>query len=147
MSDWAFNLDNLAANGVIDFDAPAFLLGQKPRYIGNPSIEGLPLESLSYLPENIKLKDLPSDCYENSKDGNLVHNPTWKKILFGGIAIAGAVLATMGIFKLKGNWKNVKKGFSKLINKIKMPSFKDIGKKIGNIFNSIWNFVKKPFKK
>ena len=36
-TNWAYNLDMLAQNNVLDFDAPAFVMGQNPRYIGSPS--------------------------------------------------------------------------------------------------------------
>ncbi len=148
MSDWAFNLDNLAANGVIDFDAPAFLLDKKPRYIGNPSLEELPLESPMYLPEGVKLKDLPSvDTFGNPEDKNLVSNPLWKKVLFGAIALGAAVAGTIGIFKFKGGLKNIKKSFSKFISNIKMPSLEKIGHTMKSWLSSAWNIIKKPFKK
>ena len=35
-SNWVNVLDNLAAGGVIDFDAPAYLLDQPARYVGHP---------------------------------------------------------------------------------------------------------------
>lgn len=38
MSNWATNLDMLAQEGVISFDAPSFVMGQKPRYVGNPKL-------------------------------------------------------------------------------------------------------------
>lgn len=39
------SFDNLAANGIIDFDAEAYIKGTKPRYVGNPeSCNQLPFE-------------------------------------------------------------------------------------------------------
>ena len=32
---WADNLDMLALNGVLDFDAPSYVTGQNPRYVGS----------------------------------------------------------------------------------------------------------------
>ena len=37
MNNWAYNLDMLAQNNVLDFDAPSFITDQAPRYIGAPS--------------------------------------------------------------------------------------------------------------
>ena len=36
--NWAANLDMLAQNGVLDYDAPSYITGQKPRYVGSPDI-------------------------------------------------------------------------------------------------------------
>ena len=35
--NWAGNLDMLAQNGVIDFDAASYIMGQPLRYVGNPA--------------------------------------------------------------------------------------------------------------
>lgn len=126
-SNWVSNLDMLAAGGVIDFDAASYLLDQKPRYIGNPQIEGLPLENPALLPEGVKLKDLPQldEFSQSDKDRNLVETPKWKKWALGGlIATAiGAIIFTLS----KG--------------KIKMPDMtkvKDFGK-------TVLTYIKKPF--
>ena len=42
-SNWVNVLDNLAAGGVIDFGAPAYLLDQPARYVGHPKFADLPL--------------------------------------------------------------------------------------------------------
>ena len=142
-SDWAWALDNLAASGVIDFDAPAYILDRKPRYVGNPSRESLPMTSMSYLPENVKLKDVPElDSYQNSKDGSLVKNPGWKKWAF-----AGAILAAItGAAMLLTGKKLPKIDFSK----IKMPDLnkvKDFGKNILNYIKTGYSNVLNKFKK
>ena len=41
-TNWANNLDMLAQNGVLDFDAPAYVTGQKPRYVGAPAMPPSP---------------------------------------------------------------------------------------------------------
>lgn len=46
-------LDNLATNGVINFDADAFLKGTKPRYVGSPEPE-------LYMPGDQPLLDSPN---------------------------------------------------------------------------------------
>ena len=35
--NWAGSLDMLAQNGVIDFDAASYIMGQPLRYVGNPA--------------------------------------------------------------------------------------------------------------
>ena len=42
-SNWVNALDACAAAGVIDYDAPSFILGKQPRYAGHPEFEKLPL--------------------------------------------------------------------------------------------------------
>ena len=152
-SNWVLALDNLAASGVIDFDAPAFLLGQKPRYVGNPSLEHLPLENPMYLPEGVKMKDIPqSDIYEQSESKDLVHNPKWKKLLFAGVAIAGAILiggaVLSGKHKVSAGITNIKNTISNFkLPKIKVPKFvKSFTSKAGNILKTVFEYVKKPFK-
>ena len=102
-SSWILPLDALAAGGVIDFDAPAFLLDQNPRYVGHPDMERLPMTISPLLPEGIKLKDVPQfDTLEKSQDNNLVSNPTWKKVLFGLLIAGGAIFGGYKILKAKG---------------------------------------------
>lgn len=151
-SNWVTALDNLAASGVIDFDAPAYLLGQKPRYIGNPSLGELPLTSPMYLPEGVKMKDIPqSDLYEQSKSHDLVHNPSWKKWLFAGVAALGAVLIGGAIIAGKGKVsagiKNIKNSLSNIkMPKLKTPKFlKGIGTKVSSFLKTVWTYIKKPF--
>ncbi len=121
-SNWIGAMDALAANGVIDFDAPAFILDKSPRYIGHPSLERLPLEP-TYLPPGIKMKDVAqSDEFGNDK--NLVKNPGWKKWLVGGTIVAtlaglAITIATRGKNKPQLFGKDGIIDFSKIIDKIK----------------------------
>ena len=108
-SNWIGALDGLAAGGVIDFDAPAFILDQKPRYMGHPQFERLPLEP-DLLPPGVKLKDVPQ-FDEFSKDDKLVQNPRWKKWLFGGLLVSG--LAGLGIAIARGKGIKMPKIFAK----------------------------------
>lgn len=135
--NWVNTLDMLAAGGVIDFDAPAYLLDQKPRYVGHPDLEQLPLSNPMYLPEGTKLKDIPDkDLFEKSKDGSLIDNPTWKKVLFGAVAIVGTVAAA--IFGKKAY--NAIKAFKlPKIEFVKLDGLK-------NFCSKAWNAIKKPFK-
>ncbi len=139
------SLDNLAASGVIDFDAPAFLLGQAPRYAGHPNLEQIPMQNPAFLPQNIKMNgNQPYDSF--NKDGNLVHNPTWKKILFACVAIGGTALIAAsilaGVGKLKGLTK-IKLPKIKL-PKFKMPKLTGIKTKVTNLGSKVLSYIKKP---
>lgn len=99
-SNWVNALDACAAAGVIDYDAPAFISGKTPRYIGHPEFEKLPLKNDFLLPKGIKMKDIPSfDTYTNTEDKSMVNNPTWKKVLFGIIAIGAVIAGALAIRK------------------------------------------------
>ncbi len=97
------DLDRLAAEGVIDFDAAALLTGAQPRYVGNPHIPMLPPTEV---PVNSGQFNQPaSDSFIDPKTGlpktqlENSGNPVWKKILFAGLVIA---TGAFGISKLKG---------------------------------------------
>ena len=125
---WANNLDLLAQSGVLDFDAPAYVLGQPPRYVGNPG----PVDPLYDNPPRVIGFEQPKvDEFKPSKNNNLVKTPAWKKWLFG-LVTAGALIFTGYKFK------------SKLI-----PFAKNSFTKIGNFFSNCWKkftglFKKKP---
>ena len=143
--NWVMSLDNLAASGVIDYDAPAFLLGQPQRYAGHPNLEQIPMQNPAFLPQNVKMNgNQPYDSF--NKDGNLVHNPTWKKILFAGVAIGGTALIAAsvlaGVGKLKGLTK-IKLPKIKL-PKFKMPKLSGVTTKIKSFGSKIGSFMKKP---
>ncbi|MBR1460391.1 hypothetical protein IJ596_02000 [bacterium] len=140
--NWVMALDNLAACGVLDYDAPAFLLGQAPRYAGNPTIKELPCTIPGYQPHGVKMNPLCSDTYEN--DGNLVHNPKWKKLLFAGVAIGGSLLIAASLLTLKRKIKLPKLPKIKM-PKLKMPKFlSGIKTKVSNLGSKIAKGVKKP---
>lgn len=126
-SNWAFNLDMLAANGVLDFDAPSYLLDQTPRYSGGLQPEILPMTNIGLLPEGTKLRDLPqTDEYKNSNK-EVVQNPKWKRYLLGGIVAAGVGGGAVAFMASKG--------------KIKMPNLGGL-KTAGQ---TVLNYIKKPF--
>lgn len=133
-SNWVSDLDMLASSGVINFDAPAYLLDQPARYVGNPNFESLPMTNPSLLPEGTKMKDQPKSDGFNNADKNLIQNPSWKKWTFGAIAaaaVAGGIYA-------------VSKG------KIKIPNFKNFsmakaGTAIKNFGTKAIDYIKKPF--
>ena len=112
---WANNLDLLAQSGVLDFDAPAYVLGQPARYVGNPG----PVNPLYDNPPRVPGFEQPkTDEFKPSKNNDLVKTPAWKKWMFGLVA-AGALIFTGYKFK------------SKLL-----PFAKQIPSKVSNIFSS-----------
>ncbi len=130
-SNWVNALDACAAAGIIDYDAPAFITGRVPRYFGHPQMEQLPLRNDFLLPPGIKLKDVPAlDTYTNPEDKPLIQNPTWKKVLFGAVAIAGVVAACIGLSKLKN---------------ISLPKMSTILNNISNFGKKACSYVKYPF--
>lgn len=153
-ANWANNLDMLAQNGVLDFDAPSFITGQAPRYIGAPSVPpspyvGPPLPSAPALKQpqvdefHQKKTKIPP---KQEKDKDFVKNPAWKKWVFGAIAVT---TLGVGIWKFKSMTKWVKNQFNKISWKSTKKFFVDKGKAIGNFFKNGWNkftglFKKKP---
>lgn len=136
-ANWVANLDMLAQNGVIDFDAPAYVLGQAPRYVGNPKvvppfIGQMPNAPLINQPQPINDEFMPSD-----KNKNYVKNPLWKKLLFGAVT-AGALI--FGGYKLKNKFvPGMKKMFKNF-------SIKKTGKSIGDFFKNGWTKFTNLFK-
>lgn len=137
-SDWVMALDNLAASGVIDYDAPAFLLGKKARYVGNPQYETVPMLPPVHLLPDVKMKDVPpADTYDRPEDKPITEPASWKKWLMGGIiaalAVAGALKLLVYTGKIPADWysaanlKNygsqaldwTKNAWGKLVTKIK----------------------------
>lgn len=151
-SNWANNLDMLAQNGVLDFDAASFVTGQAPRYVGAPSAPpspylGPPLPAAPALKQpqvdefHQKKSKIPS---KQEQDRDLVKNPTWKKWVFGALAIG---TLGVGICKFKSLNKWVKNTFNKINWKSTKKFFVDKGKAIGEFFKKGWNKFTKLFKK
>lgn len=136
-SNWVYPLDVCAAAGILDYDAPADILGQEPRYMGSPKFSDIPTIDTSLLPDGTKLKGQPkSDQFKNSSK-DLINNPTWKKWAFGGLAtlgVGGAVVAAL-----------VSKGKIKLPKMPSMPKLSKAGTYLKNLGAKIWNFIKRPF--
>lgn len=114
------SLDQLASEGIVNFDSEAFIKGTTPRYVGAPHM-GLPFEQPlnTYNPapqhgaEQPQLAKQPhKDEFINKKEEHKI--PAWKKLLAGGL-LAG-VIAFVGI----KYGKNIAGFFSK----IKMPKTK-----------------------
>lgn len=107
------SLDNLAANGIIDFDADAYVKGTPPRYSGNPRgyvgpIEDMPLmASPSYgVYPGAHLSGHPQhDAFVNHEEKH--SNPGWKRalmtILVAGLAVVGGIKYKGKLVKLKDN--------------------------------------------
>jgi hypothetical protein len=128
-SNWVMALDNLAAGGVLDMDFPAYLLDQKPRYVGHPPMDDLSTVNPMYLPAGTKLKDLPSvDTFGRPEDKPLVQNPSWKKVLFGSLVVGSIAAAVIGVLAK----------FGKLPKGINISSLKTYGQ-------TAMNYIKKPF--
>ena len=144
---WINDLDACASLGIINMDGPAYIMGAKPRYYGNP-----PLESIPDLipPQSTTTKDV----YTNSKPSKKAN----VKEIITGIILAS--LALLGFKKLGGGklLKNLnakaKPHFQNLRTKIKNFKlsnvtnwFRKIGSNIknSNFYGKIKNlFTKKP---
>ena len=86
-------LDLLASNGVIDFDAGAYMMGTTPRYVGNPSLgTELPLDRPLPAWPVYKLPAQPSADAFISKDTTVIKEKSWKN------ALAGVIVAGLAIF-------------------------------------------------
>ena len=132
--DWISALDACAANGILNYDAPADILGQDPRYVGHPNFENMPMVPTSFLPEGTKLPDAPKTDEFIHQNDNLVENPKWKKWLFGigtAVAIGGSILGVL-----------INRG------KIKIPTgVKSFGTKIWNAIKAPFTWIASKFKK
>lgn len=140
MNNWAYNLDMLAQNGVLDYDAPAFIMGQNPRYIGSPSAPPSPF--VNGMPPAPKLQQPEIDEFQPEKDKkDIIKNPSWKKWAFGLLA-AGALIFTG--FKFKSTIiPGIKKGWKKFTKALKWSSIKTFGvdkaKAVGKFFKKCRN--------
>ena len=96
--------DRLAANGIIDFDADAYIRGTTPRYVGDPDgYVGLPFDKplpamnqprapYQATDSSIKMHSQPNkDAFINHSEKEPTHL-SWKEALFG------TILAAVGIF-------------------------------------------------
>lgn len=136
-SNWAYNLDTLAQNGILDFDAPSYIMEKSPRYVGKPTSETSPFQGP--LPNVPGLNALESDEYVNKKDGQF-KNPSWKKWLFGSLALGGIVL---GGYKFRAKWMPwVKSRWAKLSAKCSSIKISSIGTSIKNGWNKFVGFFK-----
>lgn len=129
-------VDNLAANGIIDFDADAFIKGTAPRYVGAPK---------TYLPfeEPLPAHHQPAhgegapQIHHQPKHDEFVHGEKdsgWKKALVAGSLLA--LVAAVG-YRFKSNPR-----VAKVVDSIKPATekttgfFKGLKDKFVNIFSS-----------
>lgn len=139
------SLDNLAANGVIDFDAEAYVKGLPPRFFGHQErYIGLPGEMpLMAEPPIYGVHPGAHLSGHPGKDGFESHeieeggNPSWKKalmtVLISGLAVIGAV-------KYRGK---IAKLFQEKKAEITSPSFKQ---KVSDFFTNAKTKVVEFFK-
>lgn len=134
--DWTYALDMCAAHGILSYDAAADILGQKPRFVGHPTLSELPPISPMYLPEGTKMKDSPQgdEFVKLEENDKMINNPGWKKFLMGAIALTGIGLAAFALITGKGKIKFPKN--------IKMPDMSGIKNSIGNFAKTVVEFIK-----
>lgn len=155
-ADWSYPLDMCAAHGIIDYDAAADILGQKPRFVGNPKMSELPSLSPVYLPEDTKMKEPLLEDEFVKPDDNLVQNPTWKKVLLVTLAAVGIGAAAVALLGCKGKIKLPKINLPKIklpkikmpkinLKNIKMPNFSKFKTSIVNGAKTVWHYIQKPF--
>ena len=134
---WADNLDMLAQNGVLVFDAPAYITGQKPRYVGGLSSQPSPFVGPMPNNQNLQQPKVDEFSYENKDKKDIVSNPAWKKWGFGLVA-AGALI--FGGYKFKSKlipW--VKNAYKKISFKSVKDFVVDKSKKVGKFFKDGWD--------
>jgi hypothetical protein len=153
-ANWAYNLDMLAQNGVLDYDAPSFIMGQTPRYVGSPSPRTSPYIEVPNAPA-LKQPEIDEFKQEKQKvpqnkenDRSIVKNPSWKKWVFGALALGTIIF---GAYKFKSISKWVKDIPSKISKKLKWSNIqtycKDKTKNICDFFKNSWNKFTGLFKK
>ena len=135
---WINDLDACASAGIISFDAPAYVKGVQPRYVGNPDFAQIP----DYLPAAPQPQ---KDEFTKTTDPH--HNPKWKKALFGTVVVGALAAGIYAISKGKINLKNLKLG--KRINvysQLAVRWMKNIPTKIKNLhlMDKLKNLFKKP---
>lgn len=129
---WINDLDMCASQGIINYDAPAYIRGTNPRYVGNPEFETITGE----IP-NMKPQPQKDEFNKEISHGN----PSWKKWAFGIFATGIAIL---GVYKFRNTKLISKLGkkFKDLPNKIV-----DLGKKSLNLGKTGFEKLKNLFKK
>lgn len=130
---WSDNLDILAMNGVLDFDAPSYITNQPPRYIGSLSNQPSPFNGPVPSAPNLSQPKVDEFQYDKGDKKNLHSTPTWKKVLFGTLAI-GAL--AFGGWKFKSKWLPALK---KLPSKLKFDKVSDFFKNSWHKFTNIFH--------
>lgn len=134
---WASDLDMLAQNGILDFDAPAYITGQTPRYVGGLSYQPSPFVGPMPNNQNLQQPKVDEFNYENKDKKDIVSNPAWKKWAFGLVA-AGALI--FGGIKFKSK---ILPAIKKLPKTLKLDKVADFFKNGWNKFTGLFK-SKKP---
>ena len=134
---WADNLDMLAQNGVLDFDAPAYITGQTPRYVGGLSSQPSPFVGPMPNNQNLQQPKVDEFSYEKKDKKDIVSNPAWKKWAFGLVA-AGALI--FGGIKFKSK---ILPAIKKFPQTLKLDKVADFFKNSWNKFTGLFK-SKKP---
>jgi hypothetical protein len=87
---WVNNLDFLAQNGVLEYDAASDVMGMPPRYMGNPAI--IP----NFAPPQINKNQPKKDEFVPQENFAV---PKWKKNLFKLLVAGVAAFGGYKIFK------------------------------------------------
>lgn len=117
--DWITAMDACASAGIINYDAPAAILGQKPRYWGHPDFNKV-----------ITMSGPGHDVFDpNNQD--IVKPQSWKKKAFGWIAAGLGVLATIKLIQA---------------GKLNITTLKNIGSKAWDIIKTPFKWIGKLFK-
>lgn len=129
---WINDLDMCASLGIIDFDAPAYIRGTNPRYVGSPEFASITGE----IP-NIKPQPQKDEFSKEISHGN----PSWKKWAFG---IFAAGLAIFGAYKFKNT-----KFITNIGDKVKLlpDKIKNLPSKIAELGTKGLQLGKKGFEK
>ena len=132
-SNWISPLEFCAAGGVLDYDAAADILDMPQRFAGNPNVFDTPaVVRPLLLPPGTKIKgELKEDCYNTPS--NLIQNPSWKKWVFGGLVVLGALAL---VFR-----KKLPK-----ISELKKLDFSKMGTSVKEFGKKVLSYIKKPFK-
>ncbi len=82
---WISNLDRLASEGVLNYDAAADVRGFGPRYVGSPP----EIYGVHPFPNGIpQMRQQPGKDNLVPKDQEPFASPSWKKWLLAGVCVA-----------------------------------------------------------
>ncbi len=133
--NWAGNLDMLAQNGVLDFDGASYIMGQKPRYVGNPTRPN-PFNGQPPSIPNLQQPEIDEFKPQTQKEDKSPKITLWKKLAFGALAIG---VLGLGIYKFKSISTWCKNQFKKINFKNIKDFVVDKSKAVGRFFKKGWN--------
>lgn len=110
--NWVNNLDMCAQSGILNYDGAAFIKGQAPRYVGNPSDNIPPLAEMPEKPlmAQPEIDEFKREANESKESAVPVKIPAWKKWAFGALALGCLIFAG---FKCKSIYNWIKNKFHK----------------------------------